>query len=56
MPFSIRRLQTEIIYRVNFYTSIDTSLPGDLGGVKVKTNKGADFLGCERCRIYFIDP
>lgn len=32
-----------------------TSLPGDLGRVEVKTNKSADFLGREGCRVSFID-
>lgn len=40
-----------------FHTlGLDTSLPGDLRGVKVKTNKGADFLRCQRRGICLVNP
>lgn len=32
-----------------------TSLPGDLGGVKVEAYKRADLLLCESCRVCFTD-
>ena len=51
-PFSVKSADLG----VNSYTSKDTSLPGDLRRVKVKTDKGADFLWCKRCWVCFIDP